>query len=104
MVIVNFFSVDFDEDGALDEKDLMIVIDKLTQSENTGNEIAVENKKHIIKIVSKNHNNKTLFFIIFCFQLLKEFDLESNGAISPLEFQHAVGKIPEFAHSFSFRF
>ncbi|XP_045461071.1 calcium and integrin-binding protein 1 isoform X2 [Harmonia axyridis] len=62
---------DYDEDGALDEKDLMIVIDKLTQSEKTGNEIAIENKKHIIK-------------------LLEEFDLESNGAISPLEFQHAV--------------
>lgn len=44
--------IDYDEDGALGEEDLMIVVDRLTQSEKTGNEIAVENKKHIIKVVS----------------------------------------------------
>ncbi|KAK9880472.1 hypothetical protein WA026_011716 [Henosepilachna vigintioctopunctata] len=77
---------DYDEDDALGEEDLMIVIDTLTKSETTGNDIDKESKKHIIKI------------------LLEELDLQHNGFINLLEFQHAIGKIPEFAHSFSFRF
>ncbi|KAL3285987.1 hypothetical protein HHI36_000501 [Cryptolaemus montrouzieri] len=76
---------DYDEDGALGEKDLMVVIDKLTQSEKTGHEIDVENKKHIIKV------------------LFEELDLESNGSIGQIQFQHAMRNVPEFAHSFSFR-
>jgi hypothetical protein len=37
-------------------------------------------------------------------QLLKEMDLEANGTIGQLEFQHAVGKMSEFPHSFRFTF
>ncbi|RZC39423.1 calcium and integrin-binding protein 1-like [Asbolus verrucosus] len=76
---------DYDDDGAVGERDLMTVIDKLTDAQNSGNFIDRSDQQHIIRV------------------LMKEMDLEANGTIGQLEFQHAVGKMSEFPHSFCFR-
>ncbi|EFA07348.1 calcium and integrin-binding protein 1 [Tribolium castaneum] len=77
---------DYDEDGAVGERDLMTVMDRLTDWQNSGNRIDKPDQKHIVQV------------------LLKEMDLESNGTIGQLEFEHAVGKMSEFPHSFRFAF
>lgn len=73
---------DFDSDGYVGEEDLMQVIDRLTRSAGF---VTEPEQKHIIKI------------------LMDEMDMESSGRVSIQEFIHAVGKMPEFPHSFCFR-
>ncbi|CAH0552183.1 unnamed protein product [Brassicogethes aeneus] len=74
---------DFDGDNALGKDDLKQVIDRVT---SRAGEIQTEQKEHIIEI------------------LLRNMDMEASGSVGQIEFQHAVGKMAEFASSFTFRF
>lgn len=76
---------DFDDDGQLGEHDLMMVIDRLTQGLERDRVIPVKEKKTIVSI------------------LMKDIDLESKGSIEQMEFEHALSKLPDFRHTFSFR-
>ncbi|XP_018329410.1 calcium and integrin-binding protein 1-like [Agrilus planipennis] len=80
-----FKILDFDDDGEVGEEDLYTVIDRLTKGNDPARVIDPNDKHHIVSVI------------------LKELDLQSNGCIGRLEFEHAVGKMSEFPSSFSFR-
>ncbi|KAF2901419.1 hypothetical protein ILUMI_04766 [Ignelater luminosus] len=76
---------DFNEDGLVDKEDIDMAIERLTQGKDAERVVEDEEKNHIITV------------------LLKAMDLQGNGSINQLEFEHAVGKMSEFPSSFSFR-
>ncbi|KAK4885431.1 hypothetical protein RN001_001702 [Aquatica leii] len=76
---------DFNNNGAIDEEDMKIIIDRLTQGDDSNRIISDVDKTHIVKV------------------LLNAIDIQQSGNISELEFEHAVGKMPDFKSTFSFR-
>ncbi|KDR09429.1 calcium and integrin-binding protein 1-like isoform X2 [Zootermopsis nevadensis] len=72
---------DFNNDNYIDEEDLTMIIDRLTQKK----QLTYDEKEKIIKII------------------LKEVDLGKSGKISSREFVHAVTKMPDFATCFQLK-
>ncbi|KAF5275367.1 hypothetical protein FQA39_LY06824 [Lamprigera yunnana] len=76
---------DFNGDCSIDEEDIKMAIDRLTEINGSSRKIDDANKNHIAKV------------------LLKEIDIQKTGSINLLEFQHAISKMPDFANTFTFR-
>ncbi|KAK5647582.1 hypothetical protein RI129_002474 [Pyrocoelia pectoralis] len=76
-----FHIYDFNEDGSIDGEDIEIIIGRLTNGK-INNDV---DKKHIVQV------------------LLEAINLQKNGSINQLEFEHAIGKMPDFVSTFSFK-
>ncbi|XP_022911950.2 calcium and integrin-binding protein 1-like [Onthophagus taurus] len=83
---------DFKDERALNKDDFIEIIDRLTyidrkafKNQMKNQQIIDDDKKRIIDI------------------LLEAMDIEQNGSIGPLEFEHAIGKMSDFGNSFTFR-
>ncbi|KAF5304897.1 hypothetical protein FQR65_LT00781 [Abscondita terminalis] len=76
---------DFNSDGFIDEEDMKMIIDRLIQGNDTNRIISDVDKTHIVKL------------------LLNAINIQQNGNVNELEFEHAIGKMPDFKSTFSFR-
>ncbi|XP_035729198.1 calcium and integrin-binding protein 1-like [Vespa mandarinia] len=84
-----FLIFDFDGDDQLALADLIEAIQRLT---------GVNENEEIKNEMDREHAEKVARMMI------SEMDFSENGSISPQEFERLVARMPDFAHSFRFKF